>query len=76
MRRDWTQLDIISDHISKFHRMIFNGAARDLHVVERHGVIGEFLVCLVPLPAISTMSCGCARAMARAIASVRSAIFS
>ena len=28
--------------------MIFNGAPRDLHVVEGHGVISKCLVCLIP----------------------------
>ena len=34
-------------HYSEFHRTIFQRAARDLNVVERNGVIGEFLVGLV-----------------------------
>ena len=37
----------ISFHTSKFHRMIFEGATRDLNVVERDGVISKFLVGLV-----------------------------
>ena len=33
--------------ILKLHRMIFHRAARDLDVVERHGVIGELLIIFV-----------------------------
>ena len=56
--------------------MIFERAARDLDVIERDGVIGEFLIVFVPFAGDQNDVARLASAMARLIASVRSTIFS